>query len=687
MDKRVRYMLKQNMSFFKNKLRYSFYRHITGVSDNMILFEAFGGVRYADSVRAIYEELISDERYRSFYFVWAFQHPEDYQFLLSNHHTILVRKGTPDYLRYYASSRYWINNVTVADYLRPSKSQIYIETWHGTPLKRLGCDIKADCDPRQSLSHMHRRYRAKGKKVSWFPSPSSYYTEKISSAFGLGPEKQASFVTTGYPRNDQLFHVTEEQISALREKYQIPPGKKVILYTPTWRDSHVDEAGHFTLPSGVDFPALMSRLGEDFILLFRAHHQIREPKDFSGCERIMDVSHVEEVNDLYLISDMMVTDYSSTMFDYANLRRPMIFHMFDRDNYSEAIRGFYLSPEELPGPITTTTEELAQAVLKLDASFIYDERYQQFNEKFNAYEDGHAARRVIDTCFTTSPHHQPVSERLFRYGKKNLNRMHLLYLIFWYNFQGFFRSRGLFHNNNSLRLERLKDSHRGERCFLIGNGPSLNGEDLNLLQEECTFGTNMVYKIFDKTDWRPTFHCVSDTIYASKLGVELSQMVKAPLFTTERTYRRMKKKPVNTTYVHTLQSERYKVRGNIQSYCMVKATVLSLAAEMAFHMGFTEIYLLGVDCTNPHGKGGHFTDNYTTKEVAETDINRIKTRMNAQSLTTEQIGAHIMDRSLEVYSLLNQYATKHGIRIYNATRGGNLEIFPRVKLEDIVSQK
>lgn len=119
--------------------------------------------------------------------------------------------------------------------------------------------------------------------------------------------------------------------------------------------------------------------------------------------------------------------------------------------------------------------------------------------------------------------------------------MRILWLLLRYNVLGFFRSHGMFHNNNSLRLERLKDSHKGERCFLIGNGPSLTGEDLHLLKDEYTFGTNMVYKIFDKTDWRPSFHCVSDTIYASKLGIELSKMVKAPLFTTERTYRRMRK--------------------------------------------------------------------------------------------------------------------------------------------------
>jgi CDP-glycerol glycerophosphotransferase len=680
-------MLKQNLSFYKNRIRYMTQSCFTSVSDNMIIFESYGGTRYADSVRAIYEELLKDERYRSFYFVWAFSHPEDYLFLLNNHHTILVRKGTREYMQYYANARFWINNVTVADYLKPSRSQIYIETWHGTPLKRLGCDIETESDPRQTKRHMHRRYRSKGRKVSYFLSPSDYYTEKISSAFGIQDNPSFRFLNTGYPRNDCLFRYTPEMVKELKLKYNLPLDKTILLYTPTWRDSVQDEEGNFSLDKGIDFEEFLRTIGEDYIVLYRSHHQIHSPQPLPESDQIVDVSSAEDVEELYLVSDMLITDYSSTLFDYANLHRPMIFHMYDRQEYSENIRGFYLSPDELPGPVTTTTSELAQAVLSMKQNFCYDENYEQFNRRFNQYEDGNSASRIADRILTIPPHRLSVWERSSRYVKKMVNRAHLLLLILKYNVIGFFRSHGLFHNNNSLRLEKLKNCHEGERCFLIGNGPSLTGEDLDLLQDEYTFGTNMVYKIFDKTHWRPSYHCVSDTIYASKLGLELSQKVKAPLFTTENTYRRMKNKPIDTTYVHTLQSERYKVRGNIQAYCMVKATVLSLAAEMAFHMGFKEIYLLGVDCTNPHAKGGHFTDNYTTKEVAETDINRIKTRMKAKTLTTDQIGEHIIDRSMEVYSLLDEYAKKHDIHIYNATRGGNLEIFPRVQLEDVLAKK
>lgn len=687
MDKRFCYMTRQNLSLSKNKMKYFFTKLTCTISDNMILFESYGGKSYSDSVRAIYEELLQDEQYRSFYFVWAFQDPSKYLHLLENHHTILVRKGTKEYRRYYATARYWINNVSVPDYLTPAKNQIYIETWHGTPLKRLGCDIEVESDPRQTKRHMHKRYRNKGKKVTYFPSPSDYYKDVLTSAFDLPEGKRDCFLKTGYPRNDRLFHSSPKEIEALKEKFNIPKGKRVILYTPTWRDSSQDTEGHFSLPSGVNLPFVMNCLGDNYVMLFRAHHQIGSHFSFGDCKQIIDVSDAADINELYLISDLMITDYSSTLFDYSLLLRPIIFHMYDRDRYRSEIRGFYLALDDLPGPVTETDEELIDAIRQSEDCSLYKSKQISFNNKFYPYQDGNAAKRVIEQCLTQNPHPVTPWERFVRYVKKTMNRMRIVQHLCYYNILGFFRSHGLFHNNNSLRLARLKGSHKGERCFLIGNGPSLTGEDLNLLKDEYTFGTNMVYKIFDQTEWRPSFHCVSDTIYASKLGTELSEMVKAPLFTTERTYRRMRKKPIDTTYVHTIQTELYKVRGNIQAYCMIKATVLSLAAEMAFHMGFSEIYLLGVDCTNPHDKGGHFTDNYATKEVAETDINRIKMRMNAKSLTKKQIGDHIIDRSMKVYSLLDRYASKHGIRIYNATRGGNLEIFPRVNLEDVLKKK
>lgn len=656
--------------------------------DKMVFFESYHGKRCGDSVKAIYEAMADNDAFRDFTFVWAFTNPEAHKELLENPHTILVKKGSRDYFRYYAAARFWINNVSIPDFLTPGRHQVYIETWHGTPLKRLGCDIETDSDPRQSKERMHRRYAKKGKKVTHFLSPSPYFNEKISSAFHLDNRKNNRFVNCGYPRNDALFHFTTEEVTFIRERLGITPEKKVILYTPTWRDTAYHAEGGFDYLNAVNLKKLSRLLPDNYVLLFRAHHQIGLSDVIESTADIIDVTDIDDINELYIISDLMVTDYSSTMFDFSVLKRPMVFHMYDLEEYKDKIRGFYFDLSELPGPVTRTEEELAEAIMAQMDCFDYknDTKYQAFHETYNPWEDGHAATRAIEKCILSLPAHKKgLWERFILTYKKMTNRVRIVYMMVRYNISGWFNKHGLFLNNNGRRLMAMKDSHKGERCFLIGNGPSLSPDDLHMLKDEYTFGTNMVYKIFDQTDWRPSFHCVSDSIYATKLRDELYNNVKSPLFTIEKTYHKMTKRTLETTYVHTIASERYRVKGNIFAYCMVKATVLSLAAEFAFHMGFSEIYLLGVDCTNPHAAGGHFTDNYTTKEIAQTDISRIKTRMNKENVTTEQIGEHIIDRSLVVYRLLKKYADRHGIKIYNATRGGNLEVFPRVVLEDVLN--
>lgn len=687
MDERLKYKLRQDLSLIKNRIKYKCFRIFYITQDKMVFFESFHGKRCGDSVKAIYNAMADDDNFRDYTFVWAFANPKEHEDLTLNPRTILVKKGSTDYFRYAAASRFWVNNVSVPDFLIPGRHQIYIETWHGTPLKRLGCDIETDSDPRQSKERMHKRYRKKGKKVTHFLSPSPYYSEKIASAFGLTKQKENLFIECGYPRNDALFHYTDEKVAEIKNRLGIATDKKVILYTPTWRDTDYKPQSGFDYKSSVDLEQVMAKLPKNCVLLFRAHHQIGLNGIIENTENIIDVTNVDDINELYIISDLMITDYSSTMFDFSVLKRPMVFHMYDKEEYENNIRGFYFNINELPGPITRTEDELAKAILSQLKNFDYntDKRYQAFHEKFNKWEDGKAAKRVIEQCIAIPAHKKGLWEKLILSYKKNLNRIRLVYMMIKYNIIGWFNKHGFFLNNNSRRLMKMKDSHKGERCFLIGNGPSLSPDDLHLLKDEYTFGTNMVYKIFEQTDWRPSFHCVSDSIYATKLKDELYNNVKSPLFTIEKTYRKMTKRTLDTTYVHTVPSERYKVRGNIFAYCMVKATVLSLAAEFAFHMGFSEIYLLGVDCTNPHAAGGHFTDNYATKEIAQTDISRIKNRMNKENVTTEQIGEHIIDRSLVVYRLLKKYADKHGIKIYNATRGGNLEVFPRVTLEDVLA--
>ena len=139
-------------------------------------------------------------------------------------------------------------------------------------------------------------------------------------------------------------------------------------------------------------------LQDEYIILFRAHYLVANKFDFAKYAGfIYDVSHIDDINDLYIISDLLITDYSSVFFDYANLKRPMIFYMYDLDLYQEILRGFYLDLEELPGPIVRSENELIAAIK--NSTNVDEEVITRFNKKFNYLEDGQAAKRVVEEVF------------------------------------------------------------------------------------------------------------------------------------------------------------------------------------------------------------------------------------------------------------------------------------------------
>jgi CDP-glycerol glycerophosphotransferase len=136
-------------------------------------------------------------------------------------------------------------------------------------------------------------------------------------------------------------------------------------------------------------------------VLFRAHYLVASAFDFAAQGGfVIDVSKTGDINDLYVISDVLVTDYSSVFFDYANLRRPVVFYMYDLEHYAHELRGFYLDIDELPGPIVRTTAELVDAIKTAGESSDADkERYERFCARFTYLDDGHASERVLSRVF------------------------------------------------------------------------------------------------------------------------------------------------------------------------------------------------------------------------------------------------------------------------------------------------
>lgn len=208
---------------------------------------------------------------------------------------------------------------------------------------------------------------------------------------------------TGYPRNDILHWDNKEEIAnELRDRLGIPKDKKTILYAPTWRDDEYYTKGQYKFSLKLDLQLMREELGDEYVILLRTHYFIADSIDITGLEDFaFNFSKYDDISELYLISDYLITDYSSVFFDYANLKRPMLFYTYDLEKYRDVLRGFYIDiEEELPGPLLFTTEEIINAIKNIDdITEKYKDKYDVFYEKFCAWEDGQASRKVANAVF------------------------------------------------------------------------------------------------------------------------------------------------------------------------------------------------------------------------------------------------------------------------------------------------
>ena len=244
-------------------------------------------------------------------------------------------------------------------------------------------------------------YLNDAKGYDYFVSPSEFCTKVFTTAFGLDQlHKEHILIETGYPRNDFLLNYKPEDIYTIKKELKIPTGKKVILYAPTWRDNQFALGVGNTLDVENHFSKFMQTISDDYVIIMRLHYLVASKINLSGYEgKVFNYSQLDDVNLLYVISDILITDYSSVFFDYANLHRPILFYMYDLDDYQNNVRDFYIDLKELPGPIIKTEEALLDAVYNIDTiTKQYSASYQIFCDTYNYLDDGNAAERVVNTC-------------------------------------------------------------------------------------------------------------------------------------------------------------------------------------------------------------------------------------------------------------------------------------------------
>ena len=193
-----------------------------------------------------------------------------------------------------------------------------------------------------------------------------------------------------------------KKLFEIKRKLKLPTDKKVILYAPTWRDDEYYDKGKYKFSLHMDIKEYQKELGEDYILLLRTHYFISDQlnlDEFDGFA--FNVSKYDDIAELYLISDICITDYSSVFFDFANLKRPILFYTYEFEKYRDILRGFYLDIEnEVPGPLLSTDEEVIDALKNI--SFVeeeYREKYDKFYKRFCSLDDGRASERIVNHVF------------------------------------------------------------------------------------------------------------------------------------------------------------------------------------------------------------------------------------------------------------------------------------------------
>ncbi len=390
---------------FLRVTKYNNYYRKNNIDEKLIVFESYMGKGIACSPKAIYLELLKNNDKTNYKFVW-FLSENSKEEIVDNQFTEIVKYNSDKYYEYYSKAKYIFSNSRIPEFIKIKKEQIYVQTWHGTPLKKLGYDIKVEGgNALNSLDELKQKYKEDAIRYSYLLSPSKFTTEKLSSAFNLKENNpNIKIIEEGYPRNDFLINHNEKDIKKIKAKLNLPNNKKLILYAPTWRDNQHKAGVGYTYDLGVNFDRLKAEFSDEYIILFRPHYFVANRFDFNKYKNfIIDVSKVDDINDLYVISDILITDYSSVFFDYANLKRPILFYMYDFEEYKNKLRSFYFGIKELPGPISKTEDQLISDLKNIDKYWeVNKENYDNFNNKFTYLDDGNASKRVIDKIFKDS---------------------------------------------------------------------------------------------------------------------------------------------------------------------------------------------------------------------------------------------------------------------------------------------
>lgn len=381
--------------------QYAEYYKKLSIEENTILYESRDGNSMTDSPYAMFSYMLENEEFKDYVHIWSVADFEVLSTIISKYkkypNVKFIKRNSKEYLKCLASSKYLINNSTFQAFFTPKPDQIYINTWHGTPLKSMGFDIPGNPAHSQNVV---RNFLS----TSYILSPNAHTTKMFTDSYKLDGLYEGAIIEEGYPRIDLTLHTNPgEYRNYLRNlDLVIDEDKETILYAPTWKGNNVSKAKNDTLQIIADMQYLQAQVGNQYNIMVKVHPYLYKVACQSTELKDHLIPDFVDPNELLAAVDILITDYSSIFFDYLVTDKPILFYTWDADVYAEE-RGQYLSNDRLPGPIVYTSNELVDSIRNIEqVKKTYLSKYQHMKEEFTRYEDGLVTERVVRYIFGQS---------------------------------------------------------------------------------------------------------------------------------------------------------------------------------------------------------------------------------------------------------------------------------------------
>ncbi|EGQ1768854.1 glycosyltransferase [Staphylococcus pseudintermedius] len=493
-------ILKRAKSKYQKKVnQYAQLYHSTSIKPHQILYQVRDGKSITDSPYAIFLGLNAHETFSNYQHIWVVDHPDTLVFYQEKfkvfQNVSFVIKESNEYLKALTESKFLINNATFPAYFTKKPQQIYINTWHGTPLKHMGFDVKNNLKGSQNTM---KNFLASDYMIS----PNAHTTNIFKHAFKLDGLYSGEILEIGYPRIDLTINTTANEAREYLAEHLNLKKNPIILYCPTWRGKNVNDPENSLLNVFEEIKLLNQKLPHQ--VLVKVHPFVySKAKEMPELKPYL-VPDFLDTNQLMPAVDLMITDYSSIFFDFLVTDKPIVFYVPDLDKYQNE-RGVYIDLCALPGPVADNIQD----VITLVSNESYKDadvqgKYAKFKHNFVNYENGSVTERLIESVFLNqqdtssknASHHQKEKILLYPGGMKhNGITTSVINLLANINYDKYDVTVFTINTNNVEQLNNLQSLNDNVR-IVLRRGPMI-ATFKELYQNEFVRQRG-IYKSFEK---------------------------------------------------------------------------------------------------------------------------------------------------------------------------------------------